>query len=44
MRRKRIAVQEISKWNSAAGGRGYNELQMGIRESTIDETNDLQEY
>jgi hypothetical protein len=29
---------------SAADDRGYNELQIGIRESTVDEANDLQEY
>ena len=42
--RNAIAVQEISSGISAADDRGYNELQLGIREFTVDEANDLQEY
>ena len=44
MRKKRIAVQEISSGISAADDRGYNECKLGIREFTVDDRNDLQEY
>jgi hypothetical protein len=44
MRKSAIAVQQISSGISAADDRGYNELQLGSRECTVDEANDLQEY
>src|SRR5438067_12482350 len=43
MRKSVSTVQEISNGFSAAEDRGYNKLQIRIREFTVDEANDLQE-